>query len=128
MNKVYIRKIRLPVYRSSLWIIISPSLKESVDQVEDQIHSSLSLPDDWKKGVLSFAYSYKENGAVRYLLFLRPNAKLGEIAHECKHIINMVFSWNGIKLDTDNDEHECYYLETVINKVYNTITYYKKKF
>jgi len=125
-NKVLIRKLRLAVYRTSLWVVISPSIRESIDQVEDEINESLELPEDWKRSVYTFAYSYKDSGATRYLLFLRPNAKPGEVAHETKHILNMIFSWNGIRLTTANDEHECYYLEYLVNRIYTVLGYYKK--
>lgn len=124
---IYIRKLRVPVYNTSLWIVVSPSLIRSIDYVEDLIDIPILKEED-KKSARAFTFGYTNHkGAQRFILFLRPRSKPGEVGHEVKHLINIIFNWNGVKLSTTNDESECYYLETLLDKVHNTVNFYKKK-
>jgi len=123
---ILLHKIRLPLFKSSLWVIISKSIAESIDHVEDI--TSLKISEEDTKCWLS-AYSYAgilDDDSKKFMLFLKYNASPGEIAHEVKHIINIIFSWNEYKLSLTNDEMECRYLEDIVDKVYYSIKKYKK--
>lgn len=125
-NNILIRKTRIPVYRSRLWIVICPSLTKAIDKVEDQINTKIHSDKD-KLSTRAYTYaSIDENGAKTFILILRPASKPGEIAHETKHLLNIIFNWHGVKLSLTNDEPECYYLERMIDQVHNTIKQYKK--
>ena len=54
----------------------------------------------------------------RVMLFLKPTAKPGEIAHECKHAVNVIFSYRGVRLSLTNDEPECYFLDWMVTTVH----------
>jgi hypothetical protein len=126
-NNLHITKLRLPVYGGSVWIIICPSIAKALDWAEDQMSHPIIAPEDKSKS-LGYCYSLYEEGRRRYLLFLKPNAKPGTIAHECNHLVNMMFSWHGIKLSTSNDEAECYYLDFMVDRTHSAINTYKKKY
>ena len=51
----------------------------------------------------------------------------GMIAHECNHAVNMTFKHHGTKLDIDNDEHQSYYLEHLVNKVVEAFDDFDKR-
>lgn len=122
--KVQITKTRVPIYRSSLWIVLSNNIAASIDHVEDLIWAKI---EDKPSTVRALAYSYQQdNGSRRFILFLRPSSKPGEIVHEIKHIVNMIFAWHGVKLSVTNDESECYFLERITNTVFSSISRYKK--
>lgn len=42
-----------------------------------------------------------------------PNVLCGRVVHEAVHIVNMTFEHHGVRLDTDNDEHQAYFTELV---------------
>lgn len=42
----------------------------------------------------------------------------GDIAHECKHLVNEIIIDFGGKLDLNNDETECYLLQWVVDEIY----------
>lgn len=110
-----------------MWIVVSPSISSSIDCVEDMMDHKVINPE-WKGTIRAYTYGYLSSDNIqRIILFLRPTSKPGEIAHEIKHAINIIFSWNGIKLSTSNDESECYYLENLVDKTHNAITTYKRK-
>lgn len=124
-NNLLIKKLRIPIYQSSLWIVVCPSIPKAIDYVEDQINTKVAPPE--VGSVTAYTYSVeKENGARRFVLFLRPKSKPGEIAHECKHLVNHIFSWHGISLSLTNDEHECYYLDHLVEQAHNTIKQWNK--
>lgn len=124
-NNVLIRKVRIPVYGSSLWIVICPSIPKAIDVVEDQISTKVAPTEP--NSVRAYVYAgQKENGARRFILFLNPSSKPGEVAHECKHLVNFIFSWHGVNLSLTNDESECYYLEWLVDQAHNAIKHYKK--
>ncbi len=124
--KVLITKTRVPVYRSSLWVVISNSVINAIDHVEDQVNIKIHS-DEHRNSTKAYAFGQvDESGKKQFMLFLKPNCQPGELAHEVKHIVNMIFNWHGVKLSVTNDESECYFLERITNKVYHTINQYKK--
>jgi hypothetical protein len=126
--KIQITKTRLPVYRSSLWIVVSNSVVASIDHVED-LTSFKIHPNQDRNSTQAYTYAaVDDKGRKHFFLFLRPTCKPGELVHEIKHVVNLVFLWHGVKLSASNDEAECYYLERVTNKVFDAILKYKKTF
>lgn len=125
-SNLLIRKIRIPVYRSALWIIICPSIPKAIDHIEDQINTKIHTLKD---RISTRAYTYAsedEQGRRRFYLFLRPSSKPGEIAHECNHLMHIIFRWFGAKTSMTNDEPQSYYLEVLVDQAHNTINSYKK--
>jgi hypothetical protein len=124
VNSVYIKKLTVPVYKTSLWIVVSDNIIRSIDAVEDMIDKVIVRPED-KKTILAYTYGYQDHtGKMRVVLFATQNAKPGTIAHEANHALNIVLSWNGVKPSFTNDETECYYLEYIVDKVHAALQYY----
>lgn len=120
----FIRKFRIPVYTDRVWVVVHPSIAVAVDYIEDLIDHSIE-----HNNAEALTFTYKDaNSAKRTIIFFKPNPKPGLIAHEVKHAINFVFSWSGIRLSTTNDEHECYLLEWMINKVHSILNQAKTSF
>ncbi len=123
---ILLHKIRLPIFKAVVWIIISNKVKTAIDYAEDKTSEKIAL-DEEKKSIRAYTYAYEnEKGSRKYMLFFKYNAKPGEIAHEVKHLINILFKWHGYNLSLSNDEMECYYLEDVVDKVHFIISKYKK--
>lgn len=124
-SKILIKKYKIPTFNYQLQVIISPSLQQAINLVEDRTH--VKIPADGIAATSAFAYFYSDekNRAV-FMLFLRPTSKPGEIAHEAKHLVNFVFSYAGVRLSLTNDESECYFLGRIVDMVHNTINNYKK--
>jgi len=126
--KQIITKTRVPSYRSALWIVITNNLPKSFDQVEDEISVTIhSLEDVNSTRAYTFAY-VEEDGRKVFMLFLKPTSTHGEIAHEIKHVVNLIFLWHDVRLNASNDESECYFLEVITDKVYGAIKKYKKMY
>lgn len=124
--KIQITKTRVPVYRSSLWIVVSNSVIASIDHVED-LTSYKMHPTEDRNSTQAYTYAcVDEKGRKHFFLFLRPSCKPGELVHEIKHVVNLIFLWHGVKLSASNDEAECYYLERVVNKVFDAISKFKR--
>jgi hypothetical protein len=124
--KILLHKFRFPVFKGSIWVIVGNNLEKAIDYAEDLTSQKIASEKD-KKIVKAYAYAYEaENGRRKYILFFKHTAKPGEIAHEVKHLINILFSWHGFKLSLSNDEMECYYLEDIMDKVIAVIKKYKK--
>lgn len=127
-HKVLFRTFKLPVFGASIWVIVSNTLQTGIEYARDRT-SEIIAKDEEIKHLRAYTYAYENEQNVRkYILFLNPYASAGEIAHEVKHLINILFLWHGYKLSTSNDEMECYYLEIIINKVHNILKKYKKFF
>lgn len=62
---------------------------------------------------LGYAFRKKE---FHYYVVVTNPCKVSILAHEIKHAINFMLEDIGIKLDTYNDELECYLLEYVIEQ------------
>ncbi len=120
-----IKKVKIPTYGGKLWVIISPSIKHAIDKVEDITFENIHMKD--QRGYVSYMYSgLDEKQKHRVMIFIKPNATPGEIAHECKHAVNIVFSYRGIRLSVSNDEPECYLLDWMVTTVHRTLDEYRK--
>ncbi len=119
-------KYNVPIYRSLLTIIVTNNVMKSIDLLEDQIPVKVHSEEE-RNSTRAYTFAYvAENGAKKFYLFLRPNCKPGELVHEIKHVVNLIFLWHGAKLSLTNDEPECYYLEQVVDKVFATVARYKR--
>lgn len=123
--KPFIRKVRVPLYRNSLWIVIDKNITKAMDFVEDLTSEKIHPNPRGSAQAMVYTY-YDEEKRFKLILFLKPTAKPGEIAHEVKHVLNSIFSNAGMRLSVTNDEMECYYLEKLINMVHDTIKLAKK--
>lgn len=126
-NDILFHKFRLPVFKAVVWVIIGKTLEKAIDYAEDMISKVLVKPET-KKYLRAYTYAYEtEDHKRRYILCFKFTASPGEIAHEVKHLINILFNWHGYKLSTTNDEMECYYLEEIVDKVYKLILKFRKQ-
>ena len=122
-----ITKLKLPIYGSRLWIVIDKSFHRSIDMIEDQINCKVIEPEEIGMiGAYTFA-SYPEDSIYRMIVFLKPNTTAGDIAHEAKHVVNLAFINHGVKLSLHNDEHECYMLGWIVDRIHSALDRYKKK-
>lgn len=121
-----IKKLRIPTYGGSLWVIISPSIKDAIERVEDMTSEQIRHKIH-NGGYLGYMYSgVDERSKHRVMIFLKPNATHGEVAHECKHAVNIIFSYRGVKLSLTNDEPECYFLDWMVTAVHRALDGYRK--
>lgn len=124
-SKLFIKKTRIPTYNSRLWIIVCPSITYAIDVVEDQIHTTIATKEMGAVKALAFSYT-TDTQAKSFFLFLRPSSSPGEIAHECKHLVNHIFYYFGVRLSLTNDESEAYFLERIVDTAHLAIKQYKK--
>jgi hypothetical protein len=125
-DDVFIRKFKAPAYNTKVWIVVAGSVSKGIDVVEDMVDHSI-IADKDRRSTKAYMYAYEDyKGRYQMMCFYRYNAKPGEIAHEAKHILNTLFLWHGVSLSLSNDEHECYYLEWLVDRIHNTIKQYKR--
>lgn len=65
---------------------------------------------------------YVENGFIKLVLNNYHSLTNGEIAHESKHAVNEILLHIGADLDLNNDEHECYLLQWLIDEIDNFLS------
>lgn len=104
--------IQLPIYTGDMKIIIADDFcaakREFTIDIEDEMLKAhaLTIP------------VVHENGYLDYIVMFRPEASVGTMAHEAKHLLNMIWEHHSIKLDVHNDEPECYYLEWIMDTIH----------
>ena len=126
--KVLVHKFKLPAFKGTVYIIVGRTTQAAIDWAEDKTSEVIAKPED-KKSIKAYSYSYqKENGGSVYMLMFSYTAKPGVMAHEAKHLLNCAFVWYGHKLSPHNDEVECCFLEEIVNKCYNTVQRFRKKY
>ena len=126
MNNITVKKFKAPVYKTQIWIIVCKSVHKAIDHIEDLTDFTLANNEE-KNSIHAYTVGIPSpEGKYQIFLFVPSNAKPGIIAHEAKHLVNMIFAWNGVKLSINNDEHECYYLEQMVDKIHNIIAIHNK--
>jgi hypothetical protein len=114
------------IFRASVWVVVSDSVQKSIDYIEDHIPFSVAREED-KKYIKAYTFAFEnDQNCKRYILFFSTNVTPGTIAHEVKHLINILYKWHGQKLSLENDEVECHLLEELVDKVYMIIVNHRK--
>jgi hypothetical protein len=127
VDNVLIHKFRAPVYRNIIWVVVSDNIEKSFDVVEDLVHFRI-VKDKDRKLIDAYTYAYSDSSVFgRLFIFFHYKVHLGRMIHEIKHAVNLIFQYSGVRLSLTNDEHECYYLETITDKVLGVIKKYKEK-
>ena len=67
------------------------------------------------------AYGCRTEGKVIYVTFHQPNLYPALITHELVHIVNRIFEFKGVKLDTRNDETQAYLTEYIFNEIWKRV-------
>lgn len=117
MDKTIKRTFNIPIYFGRLTVVVCKELQPIVD--------SMGIDFDTKGFEALTAKKMTSTGHRRYFIFLTPDCDEGDIAHECKHVLNMIFQFIGLRLDTDNDEAECYFLGWLVKRVMSVYKQYK---
>jgi hypothetical protein len=72
--------------------------------------------DSYDKGYEALYFEFGNSDEC--LMFFKPEATPGDVAHEVKHFINDLFSIINQKLDPNNDELECCMLGTLVDEIW----------
>ena len=108
----------VPIYGGKLIVIVASDLQAEVDKtgIEFNTHGFYALSHQRKTS----------SGKREYMVILKPDIGKSCIAHEAKHIVNMVFNHVDVRLDVINDEPECYFLGWVFGKIETVFDEYNK--
>lgn len=108
------RKIHIPIYEQMVEVYYGNYKK--IKKINDR-HGCSEL----KEGIDGRSIWIEKTNL--YLLLLRRDAKLshGDIAHECKHLVNFIFMNIDIELKKENDEAECYLLGWIVDQIHSII-------
>lgn len=106
-------KRKIPLYSN---LIITIVYTEDFNKYADKINMQYDVPvDSFKAAVVEL-----ELGCPTIMINPKDYTH-GIVAHECKHAVNRIFSYIKVKLDTENDEPECYLLTWIVDQVYNNM-------
>jgi hypothetical protein len=123
---VLIKKYKAPSYRTPYWVVVSSNVEMAIETLEDITDYKIASPED-RKSVDAYTFGFVDHEHVtRVIVFVTPKLKPGRIAHEAKHVVDIILHWNGVKPSFTNDEAECYFLETMVDKIHDTIKLYNK--
>lgn len=120
------KRFWLEIYPYNLYVCAEPNPKKVMDKINDLGFSVLP-----KERAELFAEHdnaactirlYDADHFVSVLMYFRrlPTrnpTEIGHVAHECLHATNFIFMEAGVKTDPDNDEHQAYFLDYLIEKV-----------
>lgn len=117
MDKKFYRQMKfiLPIYDQNIYFI----------ETNDYEELNKTHPTSEESEPFAFTetlYSIENGVSTRYYAmiintkypYLKPS--IGTIAHECLHIVNMIFGVIKAKPDFKNDEHQAYLLEYFVDK------------
>ncbi len=123
-NGVYSRMWHDRLYTSQYTLFI-----KSVSQGPLNASTTLSkmIADQLQPDDAGMTMDFVEDGRHHVVIVLVDNPTPGLIAHEANHALNMVFKHHGMKLDVDNDEHQSYCLDWLVNELHYSLECYRKK-
>jgi hypothetical protein len=102
------KTVKIPIYFGDLIIII----KEPMEEVMKRYNLEGSGKQDCFCCELTSKYP-------KYLLYISETASIGEIGHECMHLLQYIYTGRGIKFTNDINEHDAYIMGFLIKKVYD---------
>ena len=122
-NTDIIKKMSVPILDYGLVIGIG-----NIDRIIKRLKIRLSSNTDTSNyNGLTLNTTYNGRHTVVILIDRESTNRWSVIAHECKHATNNIFEYYGVKLDPNNDEYECYFLDWIVEQVQNVIQPPKKK-
>lgn len=74
------------------------------------------IEDELKYGASAYVSFSEENKAL-YVVFDKSKITPSLIVHESVHLVNRIFLFKGIKLDSKNDETQAYLTEYIFDKL-----------
>lgn len=114
MNK----KFSVPIYGGWLFVRVCEDLQGAVDDMGLEFKA---------RGFVALSHQrITKSGSRHYSILLTPKISKGCIAHESKHIVNMIFTHVDVRLDLQNDEAECYLLQWVFDTAESVFDEYNK--
>lgn len=109
------KKIKIPIYH---WELIIYYNIEDLLAVEKEYW----FPERSTDWYWAITFTDHKNWYTRYVMAFRKWTNQWEIAHECLHCLRYMYVDRGIQLETnENDEHQCYLLGWLVNKVNSLI-------
>lgn len=107
------KTFRIPIYFGELVILQDTDFKKIIKRYN---------LDESASGMEAFAFRLNPKGSpTKYVVALRKGVTPGVVAHEALHVVNMLFDDCCIQLDIKNDEHSCYMLGWIVDKIHKTI-------
>lgn len=101
------KKINIPLYGGKLIIHQSNNFKK--------LEKKYNLTDTSGCDALAFQLN-KKNGCGRFFMLFEKNITPSIIAHECNHIVNLIFKHCYVDLDLENDEAQSYLLGWLVKQ------------
>lgn len=116
------KRFKIPIYHGTLTVIITDCIKDALDK------ERINYEGDGSHFHNCFGVACGNENNY-YVIFHNDAESLVPrvIAHEAKHLVNLVFTTVGVKLDRDNDEAECYFLGWVVEQIHNVVDKYQLK-
>jgi hypothetical protein len=111
------KMVLVPIYVGRVHIMIT----------ENFAAAQMKFFGDDSPKVLGSEACVQESKGHNYFVYMRPNITHGILAHEAKHIVNVIFKNCGVKLDVENDEPECFLLGWVVDELHRALNNPKLK-
>ena len=111
--KITITNVEVPLYFSTLQIVIAKNLNKALKKMKIKDHA-----EDYEAFVIVKRH--------KSIVFIKPSATIGTIAHETVHVVNNVFKNASVQLDIDNDEPQAYLTKWIVDKIYNALIKHNK--
>lgn len=96
--------INIPIYDVPLMVGIFDKEKEAIEK----------YPEIFTRGTKACVAEDLNTGDIFMIV---PSTKLHHLAHECIHVINVIYKQKGIQPQRDNDEHEAYLMGFLFQKI-----------
>lgn len=97
--------VKIPIYFGDLIIILDSEQWKNVNGIYQQ-RLQWNRPADQSDD--AFVFEDKVNGYSKLIVCFKGRPKNSVIAHECVHLVNMLFKDRGQDLDIENDEAQAY--------------------
>lgn len=102
----------LLIYKTDKWNVINETYNTDIDN-----------------GTYAVTFPYTdENHFVQYVAAFKEKPTNAIIAHECVHLVNLLFKTVGAKLDVDNDEVQAYLTEWFFEQIESFFDYNETQF
>lgn len=109
-------KYRVPIYRSTLYVVIAPNVKEALKHLPPKFRKIIDANEDDDDNVAG--YTIDGNGEVAVVLFTGDGPIThNTVFHEAGHACLSLCAWHEIKVQEDNAEPYCYLLGWLGSKI-----------
>lgn len=126
---MFFKELKCSVYGSRVLVFADCTQEEALNRVKKEFGERIELGDD-ACGISAWFSAKKRRGINRqgryYVIWIGDKKNISVLVHEILHLVMNIMRDKEVKIDVDNQEPFCYYVDHWIDRILKALKGGKK--